>query len=489
MATATAPSVEALPPPDRRPRRPPPGRGDNRYTRWFAEGDATRGEVRHLTVQFSVFSHLFVEAQLRKVINAADLDTYRAGKEILLNELGVVFNAGARRRRRPAPTPTSSPPRAPSTAGASASAPPTSSGCCASRRRSASGSTSSASAATAPPPTLFFCDELLEVYGSEDASTAEGASYAVEHWAAAGFWKELIAGLEAFKARECAEPAAGVLDLARQGRGPARRPHRRRAGGGVRPAVVRRGALPRRRRPDARRRAGVLGRAVGRPRGGGRAMSTSRSPSGPDPRRHRPPRVVGGQRPRLRRVPRRRLRLRPRRLRRPRDRSPRPRAATCSSRAGCASWCRARCTPTARSPSTSAPTATASATSASSSTTSPAAYDAALARGAALAARAGQGRGRRRRRSTTPPSAPTATPCTRSSTARPTRARSPRSSSPPTSCGPVGPEVGHHPVRPRRRQRRAGPPRRVGRLLRAGARASTSSPTSTTSRSPPSTRR
>ena len=52
-------------------------------------------------------------------------------------------------------------------------------------------------------PTLFFCDELLEVYGSEDASIAEGASYAVEHWAAAGFWKELIAGLEAFKAREC----------------------------------------------------------------------------------------------------------------------------------------------------------------------------------------------------------------------------------------------------------------------------------------------
>ena len=69
---------------------------DNRYTAWFAQGEAGRGEVRHLTVQFSVFSHLFVEAQLRKVINAADLDTYRAGKEILLNELGVVFNVGGR---------------------------------------------------------------------------------------------------------------------------------------------------------------------------------------------------------------------------------------------------------------------------------------------------------------------------------------------------------------------------------------------------------
>src|SRR5688572_16678650 len=94
MAMATAPSIEAF-------RREVdhlvahhPVVADNRYTRWFAEGRATRGEVRHLAVQFSVFSHLFVEAQLRKVINAADLDTYRAGKEILLNELGVVFNAG-----------------------------------------------------------------------------------------------------------------------------------------------------------------------------------------------------------------------------------------------------------------------------------------------------------------------------------------------------------------------------------------------------------
>src|SRR5688572_24293548 len=64
----------------------------NAYTTWFASGQAGAAEVRHLTVQFSVFSHLFVEAQLRKVINAGDLESYRAGKEILLNELGVIFN-------------------------------------------------------------------------------------------------------------------------------------------------------------------------------------------------------------------------------------------------------------------------------------------------------------------------------------------------------------------------------------------------------------
>src|SRR5437879_1120279 len=64
----------------------------NTYTKWFARGEATRDEVRHLAVQFSVFSHLFVEAQLRKVINAPTIEQYHAGKEILMNELGVVFH-------------------------------------------------------------------------------------------------------------------------------------------------------------------------------------------------------------------------------------------------------------------------------------------------------------------------------------------------------------------------------------------------------------
>ncbi len=175
---------------------------DNRYTAWFATGGASRGEVRHLAVQFSVFSHLFVEAQLRKVINAADLDTYRAGKEILLNELGVVFNGGRRD-----PTGESDPDLV-ATEGTVDGG----------RFRFGAAHFEWLLRFAKPlgldfaelgkrrhgtPCTLFFCDELLEVYGSEDAATAEGASYAVEHWAAAGFWKQLIAGLESFKAREC----------------------------------------------------------------------------------------------------------------------------------------------------------------------------------------------------------------------------------------------------------------------------------------------
>jgi hypothetical protein len=170
---------------------------DNTYTRWFATGHADRAAVRHLTQQFSVFSHLFVEAQLRKVINAADLDTYRAGKEILMNELGVAFNGRAddegvahdgtvdgSRYRHPA---------AHFEWLLRFAAPLGLSFADLGQRRHGTRAT------------LHFCDELLRIYGSEDASTAEGASYAVEHWAAAGFWKELIAGLTAFKERECPE--------------------------------------------------------------------------------------------------------------------------------------------------------------------------------------------------------------------------------------------------------------------------------------------
>jgi len=49
------------------------------------------------------------------------------------------------------------------------------------------------------PSTVFFCDELFRLYGSDDYNEAMGAAFAVENWAAAGFWKELIAGLERVK--------------------------------------------------------------------------------------------------------------------------------------------------------------------------------------------------------------------------------------------------------------------------------------------------
>lgn len=171
----------------------------NPYTAWFAQGAMSVAELARFTQQFSVFSHQFVEAQLRKVMNAPDLDSYHAGKEILMNELGVVF-------RPPTGSTDATGPDEVSPIGTVEGS--------AYRHASAHfewllkfaaplglnfsdlGKRRHAEAAT-----LAFCDALLVNFGSEDPDLAAGASYAVEHWAAAGFWKELIQGLQAFKAR------------------------------------------------------------------------------------------------------------------------------------------------------------------------------------------------------------------------------------------------------------------------------------------------
>lgn len=69
----------------------------NKYTEWFAEGQASVADQKELVVQFSVFSQLFLIAQLNKIINAPSLDEMREGKEILANEIGVIFNNGKKK--------------------------------------------------------------------------------------------------------------------------------------------------------------------------------------------------------------------------------------------------------------------------------------------------------------------------------------------------------------------------------------------------------
>ncbi len=165
---------------------------NNEYTHWFARGEATLDELRVFTVQFSVFSHLFIEAQLRKCINAPDLPSYRAGKEILLNELGVSFNPAG------------------SIEGGTF--------------RFAAGHfewladfaktlglawNDIGKRCHGTSSTLAFCDALMSWYSADDESTAAGASYAIEHWAAAGFWKELVAGLRRIKSSRIPELPLG----------------------------------------------------------------------------------------------------------------------------------------------------------------------------------------------------------------------------------------------------------------------------------------
>ena len=190
---------------------------DNAYTAWFARGNMPLGHLRHFTVQFSVFSNQFLLAALNRVINADTLQGARESKEILMNELGVIYNSR----------------------GGDGHAPSTATGAAAGRSTpdfhdqeadpalvstegTVEGGTFRFQAAHfewllrfgqplgltfddigkrrhASPSTLFFCDELFRLYGSDDYNEAMGAAFAVENWAAAGFWKELIAGLERMK--------------------------------------------------------------------------------------------------------------------------------------------------------------------------------------------------------------------------------------------------------------------------------------------------
>lgn len=177
---------------------------DNAFTRWFSKGEFDREDLRHFLVQWSVFSNLFIEAQLKKVLNAPTLEATRISKEILMNELGVVFRS----------------PRKDVVEGVDPEL--------VSTEGTVEGGNFHFAAAHfewlfkmcqhvgltftdigkrrhGTRSTVFYCNELARLYGSDDPHIALGASFGVENWAAAGMWKEQIHGLEIFKKRECPE--------------------------------------------------------------------------------------------------------------------------------------------------------------------------------------------------------------------------------------------------------------------------------------------
>ncbi len=183
----------------------------NAYTRWFARGEATDDELRHFIRQFSVFSNQFLIAALEKVINAPTLQQSRASREILLNEMGVIYRkpgapAGGRSDLSDDQKDREGDPELVGTEGT------VDGGVC--RFRAAHfewlvgvgegvglGFADLGKRTHGRPGTLHFCDELIRLYGSPDARLAEGASFAVENWAAAGFWQELEDGLLKIKQR------------------------------------------------------------------------------------------------------------------------------------------------------------------------------------------------------------------------------------------------------------------------------------------------
>lgn len=167
---------------------------DNPYTAWFEQGNQNLMQVKAFIIQFSVFSNQFLIAQLNKMIHAETLESMRASKEILANEIGVRFKPASK-----------------STSGDNLG----------STEGSIEGGIFHFAAghfewlyniakkldlsfADIGQPkhgtrsTLFFCNELIRLYGGDDYQISQAASYAVENWAAAGFWLQLIKGFKQF---------------------------------------------------------------------------------------------------------------------------------------------------------------------------------------------------------------------------------------------------------------------------------------------------
>lgn len=177
---------------------------DNTYCQWFERGEMGLHEVRHFIVQFSVFSNLFLVAQLKKMINAVDLQEMHKAKEILVNELGCVLRED---RHVSAKKTDVASPNYVSTHGT------VDGGIFRFRAAHFEWLLEVGQAmglkfrdlgrrSLGQRSTLFFCDELDRLYGSEDYNVSAGASFAVENWAAAGFWKQLTEGLRIFSERE-----------------------------------------------------------------------------------------------------------------------------------------------------------------------------------------------------------------------------------------------------------------------------------------------
>lgn len=176
---------------------------DNPYTAWFKQGEQNVLQIKAFIVQFSVFSNQFLLAQLLKTINADSLESMRASKEILANEIGVVFNPGRRKAKKTLDPEREGDPGLVSTEGT------VEGGVFHFRaahfewllqiaNKLGLGFNEIGKRDHGTPATLHFCDELKRLYGNEDYGVSQAASYAVENWAAAGFWKELIEGLSRF---------------------------------------------------------------------------------------------------------------------------------------------------------------------------------------------------------------------------------------------------------------------------------------------------
>lgn len=156
---------------------------DNRYLARFAQG-VTFSQARHELQQFSVFAAQFDVAQAKLVANAPTEEAYVERLKVLLNEKGIPYEHGFE-------------------------------GELTGRwsldtvhftwlRNMAAGLGLAfedlAKIWIANPGTLAFVNATFNLYASTDQSTALGASFGIENWAANGLWKPWIRGMKKLNA-------------------------------------------------------------------------------------------------------------------------------------------------------------------------------------------------------------------------------------------------------------------------------------------------
>lgn len=156
----------------------------NRYLARFAEG-VTVAQARHELQQFSVFAAQFDVAQAKLVANAPTPEAYLERLKVLLNEKGIPYENGFEGEltgRWSLDTVHFTWLQSMATG-------------------MGLGFEDLAKIWIAQPGTLAFVNATFELYASTDQSTALGASFAIENWAANSLWKPWIAGMKKLNAR------------------------------------------------------------------------------------------------------------------------------------------------------------------------------------------------------------------------------------------------------------------------------------------------
>jgi len=171
---------------------------NNKFTKKWATKKLSKKDVQSFIVQFSVFSNQFLVAQLQKVINADSIESARESKEILANEIGVIFKSNKRKLDDDSVTPDLVSTNGTVDGGTYRFAAAHFEWLCKIANKLDLGFNDIGKRCHGYESTLFFCDKLIELYGGADYNKSIAVSYAIENWAAAGFWKDLIKGLRSY---------------------------------------------------------------------------------------------------------------------------------------------------------------------------------------------------------------------------------------------------------------------------------------------------